>query len=193
MSTSQVDGKGCGKGHRRGRMQVLGEFRLQLCADTALTMPGHMYPCFCAPLVPVFLSVIQVPVQTLLVFSVYLSGSSAVLQWGKPIFPVFFRGMFSFAVWWSVWLRWSKELLSALSLTSLEKSRTTELSKPLGEKIPLPFSCQKWPISQIPSQLSKSYISAAELVADYFSGISQSVNRSLCDFSRGRWKSWIGS
>lgn len=42
-----------------------------------------------------------------------------------------------------------------------------DLSKPLGEKLPQPFSHQNVLISLIPSQLSKSYISAAELVQDY--------------------------
>lgn len=130
-----------------------------------------------------------------------LTGDSTAILWGKPIFPFYFRGMFFFIVaWWSLWLRQSKKLLSALGLTSLKKRRnvlekiTTELSKPLGEKIPLPFSCQKWLISLIPSQLSKSYISAAELVQHYFfSRISQWMNKSLCIFSRGGWKSWICS
>lgn len=66
---------------------------------------------------------INTAIQTSFVCFLYsLTGSSAAVLCGESVFPIYLRGMFSFiAAWWSVWLRQSKKLLSALGLTSLKK------------------------------------------------------------------------
>lgn len=66
---------------------------------------------------------INTAIQASLVCFLYgLTGSSAAVLCGESVFPIYLRGMFSFIVaWWSVWLRQSKKLLSALCLTSLKK------------------------------------------------------------------------
>lgn len=105
----------------------------------------------------------------------YCEGSQYLLFTSGGCILLLLHGLYNWGKVWKcqlwTWLTWKK------NWNVLEKL-IIDLSKPLREKLPQPFSHQNVLISLIASQLSKSYISAAELVQDYifFPRISYPMN-----------------